>query len=38
VLTRRELAQVLADLSARASRLPNVHMNLAIARLACVAG
>jgi hypothetical protein len=34
VLTRGELGQVLADLNRRSPRLPNVHMNLAIVRLA----
>jgi integrase len=38
ILTRRELAHVLADLSVRAPRLPNVHMNLAIVRLGCCCG
>jgi integrase/recombinase XerD len=38
ILTRRELRQVLADLSVRAPRLANVHMNLAIVRLACCGG
>ena len=38
ILTRRELASVLADLQARAPRLANVHLNLAIARLACCCG
>src|SRR6516162_4573862 len=38
ILTRRELARVLADLQARAPRLANVHLNLAIVRLACCCG
>lgn len=38
VLSRSELALVLADLKKRAARLPNVNMNLAILRLACCCG
>jgi integrase len=38
ILTRGELAQVLADLKRRAARLPNVQMNLAIIRLASCCG
>jgi len=38
ILTRRELGRVFADLHARAPRLVNVHLNLAIARLACCCG
>ena len=38
ILTRGELAQVLADLKRRATRLPNVQMNLAIVRLASCCG
>ena len=38
ILSRSELAQVLADLRRRAQRLPNVQMNLAIVRLACCCG
>jgi integrase len=38
LLTRRELAAVLADLSARAPRSANVQRNLVIVRLACCCG
>ena len=38
ILSRRELALVLAALKKRAARLPNVQMNLAIVRLACCCG
>lgn len=38
ILTRGELARVLADLHSRADRLPNVRQNLAIVRLACCCG
>jgi integrase len=38
ILSRRELARVLADLTARAARLANVRMNLVILRLACCCG
>jgi Phage integrase family len=38
ILTRRELAAVLADLKVRAWRLPSVQMNLVIVRLACCCG
>jgi integrase len=38
ILTRGELGRVLAALAARAPRLPNVRMNLAIVRLACCCG
>src|SRR6478735_4093658 len=38
ILSRQELAAVLCDLKKRASRLPNVQMNLAIVRLACCCG
>jgi len=38
ILSRQELAAVLKDLKRRAARLPNVHMNLAIVRLACCCG
>jgi len=38
ILSRQELAAVLCDLKKRAGRLPNVHMNLAIVRLACCCG
>jgi integrase len=38
ILSRQELATVLRDLKKRADRLPNVHMNLAIVRLACCCG
>jgi integrase/recombinase XerD len=38
ILTRGELAQVLVDLKRRATRLTNVHMNLAIVRLASCCG
>ncbi len=38
LLSRPELAAVLCDLRKRAARLPNVHMNLAIVRLACCCG
>jgi integrase/recombinase XerD len=38
ILTRQELGRVLADLSARKDRLANVHMNLALVRLACCCG
>jgi integrase len=38
LLTRRELAAVLADLAPRAARSANVQRNLAIVRLACCCG
>jgi site-specific recombinase XerD len=38
LLTRRELAAVLADLGRRAARSANVHRNLVIVRLACCCG
>jgi len=38
ILSRQELAAVLQDLKKRATRLPNVQMNLAILRLACCCG
>jgi len=38
ILSRQELAAVLADLKKRATRLPNVQMNMAIVRLACCCG
>jgi integrase len=38
LLTRRELAAVLADLAPRAARSANVHRNLVIVRLACCCG
>jgi integrase len=38
ILSRQELAAVLCDLKKRADRLPNVHMNLAIVRLAGCCG
>jgi integrase len=38
ILSRQELATVLGDLKRRATRLPNVQMNLAILRLACCCG
>jgi integrase len=38
ILSRQELAAVLCDLKIRAHRLPSVHMNLAIVRLACCCG
>jgi integrase len=38
LLTRRELAAVLADLALRAARSANVHRNLVIVRLACCCG
>jgi integrase len=38
ILSRRELALVLTALKKRADRLSNVHMNLAIVRLACCCG
>jgi integrase len=38
ILSRQELAAVLHDLQRRATRLPNVQMNLAILRLACCCG
>jgi integrase len=38
LLTRRELATVLADLAPRARRLANVQRNLIIVRLACCCG
>jgi integrase len=38
ILSRRELDTVLRDLKRRATRLPNVQMNLAILRLACCCG
>ncbi len=38
ILTRDELTRVLTDLRRRGARLPGVHMNLAIVRLACCCG
>ena len=38
ILSRGELSRVLATLAARAPRLANVRMNLAIVRLACCCG
>jgi integrase len=38
ILTRRELATVLADLKRKAPRSPNTHMNLIIFRLAACCG
>jgi integrase len=38
ILTRKELAAVVADLKTRADRLPNVFTNLVIVRLACCCG
>ena len=38
ILSRQEIASVLADLHQRAAQLPNVQMNLAIVRLACCCG
>jgi integrase/recombinase XerD len=38
ILTRRELAQVLDDLNAKASRSKNSHLNLMLVRLACCCG
>src|SRR5208283_2150976 len=38
LLTRRELAAVLADLAHRTARSANVHRNLVIVRLACCCG
>jgi site-specific recombinase XerD len=38
LLTRRELATILADLAAKADRFANVHRNLIIVRLACCCG
>jgi integrase len=38
LLTRRELAAVLADLAPRAARSANVHRNLVIVPLACCCG
>jgi integrase len=38
LLTRRELAAVLADLAPRAAHSANVHRNLVIVRLACCFG
>ena len=38
ILTRRELACVLADLHARASRSESTQLNLVIFRLACCCG
>jgi integrase len=38
LLTRRELAAVLADLAPRAARSANVQPNLVIVRLACCCG
>jgi integrase len=38
ILSRQELARVLADLTSRATRLANVRMNLVIVRLACCCG
>jgi integrase len=38
ILTRNELARVIADLNTRADRLPTVRLNLALVRLACCCG
>jgi integrase/recombinase XerD len=38
LLSRQELARVLAELTSRATRLANVRMNLVIVRLACCCG
>lgn len=38
ILTRREMALVLADLKARAERSPNAHFNLILFRLAACCG
>jgi len=38
ILTRQELARVLASLAVRKDRVVNVHMNLALVRLACCCG
>lgn len=38
ILTRREIALVLADLKARAGRSPNAHFNLILFRLAACCG
>jgi hypothetical protein len=38
ILTRRELADILADLAPRSARSANVQRNLVIARLACCCG
>lgn len=38
VLTRREIATVLADLQLKARRSPNTRMNMVIFRLACCCG
>jgi integrase len=38
ILTRRELATVLADLKQKADRQANVRRNLVIVRLACCCG
>ena len=38
ILTRREMALVLADLKARAQRSPNAHFNLSLFRLAACCG
>ncbi len=38
ILSRRELAAVLADLHRKAQRSPNTHLNLVLLRLACCCG
>ena len=38
ILTRRELAAVLADLKAKAEQSRNTHLNLILVRLACCCG
>jgi hypothetical protein len=38
ILTRNELARVVADLKTRADRLATVRLNLALVRLACCCG
>jgi integrase len=38
VLSRRELAAVVAHLRVRAARSPNARLNLVLVRLACCAG
>lgn len=38
ILTRRELAQVLGDLTSKAPRSANTSMNLILVRLACCCG
>src|SRR5687767_8494462 len=38
ILTRRELAQVLSDLTSKAPRSANTSMNLILVRLACCCG